>query len=325
MQKRVLVTGASGFVGANLVRRLLREGHEVNLILRPESAGWRLTELESVAKHIVNLADAEGVMRSVEVVRPDWIFHLAAHGAYSSQTDLHEMIQTNVVGTVNLVQACLRTGFEAFVNTGSSSEYGFKDHPPAESDLLEPNSHYAVTKASATLYCRLTAQTHNVQLRTLRLYSVYGPWEEPTRLVPSLISYALKGRLPPLADPDVARDYVYVDDACDAYLLAATQAGAEPSAVLNIGTGIQSNLAQMVEVACALLEVREPAVWGSMANRRWDTNTWVADNKKAVAELGWTPQTSLVEGLAKTISWFRDHPALRTYYEQRIGLTDTAS
>ena len=186
--KRILVTGGTGFVGANLARRLVRDGHEVHLLVRPGYKAWRIDAVRADARlHEAPLEDAGRVASAISQIHPEWIFHLAAHGAYSMQTDLHQMLLTNIQGTMNLVTACLKTGFEAFVNTGSSSEYGFKDHPAAETDLLEPNSHYAVTKASATLFCRQTAQRERVALRTLRLYSVYGPYEEPSRLMPALI------------------------------------------------------------------------------------------------------------------------------------------
>src|SRR5205085_63861 len=139
--------------------------------------------------------------------------------------DLRRMIQTNLLGTVNLVEACIAAGCAAIVNTGSSSEYGFKDHAPTETEWLEPNSHYAVTKASATLFCHYTAQHWEGLLPTLRLYSVYGPYEEPSRLLPTVILHGLQNRLPPLVNPEIARDYIAVDDVCDAYLLAATQIG----------------------------------------------------------------------------------------------------
>src|SRR5262249_24369371 len=149
--------------------------------------------------HEAPLEDPAAVVRRV---RPEWVFHLAAHGAYSSQTDVRQILQTNVLGTAALVEACLETGFEAFVDTGSSSEYGFTDHAPAEDEAPEPNSHYAVAKASATLFCRHTARSRHVHIPTLRLYSVYGPWEEPTRLIPTLLVRGLDGTLPPLVDPD---------------------------------------------------------------------------------------------------------------------------
>ncbi len=169
--KRVIVTGATGFVGANLARRLLREGHETHLLVRPGYNGWRLEDVrQDVRLHEVDFGDAPALDKVVGAIRPDWIFHLAAHGAYSWQNDLAQIVQTNFIGTINLVEACLKTGCAAFVNTGSSSEYGFKTHAPSENEWLEPNSYYAVTKASATMFCRYTAQSRGAHLPTLRLY-----------------------------------------------------------------------------------------------------------------------------------------------------------
>ncbi|HEY7063022.1 MAG TPA: NAD-dependent epimerase/dehydratase family protein [Chloroflexota bacterium] len=312
---RALVTGGTGFVGANLARRLLADGHEVHLLVRRGYRDWRLADVRAALEfHEVALADADGLARAVAAIRPGWVFHLATHGAYSSQRDVQRIVDTNVVGTVNLVEACLRAGFEAFVNTGSSSEYGLKDHPPAETEWLEPNSHYAVTKAAATLYCRYTAQSRGVCLPTLRLYSVYGPYEEPTRLLPTLILRGLDGHLPPLVDPDVARDFVYVDDVVEAYLLAATCADQEPGAVYNVGTGTQTSLRQVVAVARATLGIQAEPAWGSMPNRRWDTTTWVADNRKIVRDLGWAPRYTFADGFQAFADWFRAHPELQHWY-----------
>ena len=123
MRRRVLVTGGTGFVGANLVRRLLADGHAVHCLVRPEHAGWRLADVKrDVELHRASLDDRRAVERAVRKAKPDWIFHLAAHGAYSWETDVDRIFATNVTGTVNLLRAGLATGFEAFVNAGSSSE-----------------------------------------------------------------------------------------------------------------------------------------------------------------------------------------------------------
>jgi nucleoside-diphosphate-sugar epimerase len=321
--KRVIVTGATGFVGSNLARRLLRDGHEVHLLVRPSHSPWRIDDIRhDVRLHEVSLEDAEGVTQTVGRIRPDWIFHLAAHGAYSSQTDLRQMVQTNLVGTINLVEACLATGFDAFVNTGSSSEYGFKDHAPAEDESPEPNSHYAVTKAAATLFCRHTAQRRAVHLPTLRLYSVYGPYEEPTRLIPRLITRGLKGELPPLVNPTVARDYVYVDDVTEAYLLAATARGdVEPGAIYNVGTGVQTSLEEAVETARRVLSIKMEPQWASMPEREWDTSIWVANNRKIKDALGWQPRYSFEQGFQLTVEWLRAHPALSSFYDGPTNLS----
>ncbi|HEX4777245.1 MAG TPA: NAD-dependent epimerase/dehydratase family protein, partial [Acidimicrobiia bacterium] len=277
VRRRVLVTGGTGFVGANLVRRLLADGHAVHLLARPGHAEWRLAGIRrDVAMHGASLDDPAAVERVVRRVRPQWVFHLAAHGAYSWETDVDRIVATNVLGTVNLLRACVRTGFEAFVNAGSSSEYGFKRKAPTEREWVDPNSHYAVTKVAATHFCRLTAQQERVKVATLRLYSVYGPWEDPGRLMPTVVVHGLAGRLPPLVDPRVARDYVYVDDACDAFVRAAERPHPEPGPVFNVGTGVQTTIRDVVRIARRVLDVAERPRWGSMPNRGWDTSVWVA-------------------------------------------------
>ena len=127
--KRVVVTGAAGFIGANVARRLLDDGYEPTLLTGPGSDCWRLAEVEGSAPVVqLDLADGDAVATVVSAARPEWILHLAAHGAYSWQTDRAAILRTNVVGTANLLEAARRADVEAFVNTGSSSEYGLKEH-----------------------------------------------------------------------------------------------------------------------------------------------------------------------------------------------------
>src|SRR3982751_3709191 len=193
--KRILITGASGFVGANLARRALLEGHEVHVLLRPSHQCWRMDEIANeVQSYSADLEDRDRVRTVVRQVKPDWVFHLAAYGAYSSQKEFDQMVQTNVLGCASLLDACLDNGCVAFVNCGSSSEYGWKDHAPSEDEQIEPNSYYAITKAAATHYCELAARVQGARIFTLRLYSIYGPYEEPSRLVPTLLVHALEGK-----------------------------------------------------------------------------------------------------------------------------------
>jgi dolichol-phosphate mannosyltransferase len=315
--KRVLITGGTGFVGANLARRLLRDGHRVHLLVRSRHHPWRIEEIRAhVAWHEGELGDADWLRQVVGAIRPEWVFHLAVYGAYPFQTDLRQMIQTNLVTTVNLVEASLAAECEVLVNTGSSSEYGFRDHAPAETEALEPNSHYAVTKASATLYCRHVARDRRARVPTLRLYSVYGPYEAPSRLMPALIVRGLRNEWPPLVDPEVARDYVYVEDVCEAYCRAAAQPGPEWGAVYNVGTGRQTALREVVEVARAELGITAEPQWNTMTSRSWDTHVWVADNRKIRRELGWEPRYTLKQGFGEMAQWFRDHPAWMDGYRR---------
>lgn len=312
--KRALVTGAAGFVGAVLARRLVALGHETHLVARPGGDPWRLRGLDGAAAlHACDLEDAAGLARLCRDTRPEWIFHLAAHGAYSTQTDLGRMMGSNVNATVNVIQAALGCGCAAVVNTGSSSEYGLKDHAPPETEALEPNSHYAVTKAAATSLASWLARLHRFPIPTLRLYSVYGPFEEPTRLLPKLVAHALRGALPPLVNPAIARDFVHVDDVVDAYLLAAGSGLADPGAVFNIGSGVQTSLSELVARARLVLGVREEPRWGTMPDRAWDTHVWVADPTRAERELGWRARTSLDQGLLALRDWLSSAPERGRY------------
>lgn len=311
MLKRCLVTGASGFVGANLVRRLLRDGHDTHVLLRPGHQSWRLEEIAThLHRHAVDLTDRDEVLRIVRQVRPEQVFHLAAYGAYSSQIGFARMVEVNLNGTVSLLDACAEVGVEAFLYTGSSSEYGYKDHAPREDEVLEPNSHYAITKAAATHYCQFAARTAGVNAVCVRLYSIYGPYEEPTRLIPTLIAHGLRGTLPPLVSPTTARDFVYIDDAVDAMILLAGQT-MRRGAVYNLCTGIQTSMAQVVETARRLMGITAEPVWSSMERRSWDTDIWVGSPALMEKEVGWRAKVDFAEGLRRTMEWF---PPWREFY-----------
>jgi UDP-glucose 4-epimerase len=308
-ERRALVTGAAGFIGANVVRRLVRDGHRVFALDRPGGDSWRLEGVREEAQVVeADLRDPVAIKAALRQVRPDWVFHLAAHGAYSWQRNTRGIMESALLGTVALVDGLVEVGCEALVHSGTSSEYGFKDHPPAETEVVEPNSPYAVAKAAGTMYCALAARTHGLRTSTLRLYSVYGPWEDPRRLVPKLIVRGMRSELPDLVDPSTARDFVFVDDAVDAFLLAVE--GAPAGAVYNIGSGEQTRLDQLVEIAREEWDISAEPRWGSAEARSWDTANWVSDPRLAAAEIGWRPHIGLAEGLSNTAEWLRAAPEL---------------
>lgn len=308
-----MITGASGFVGANVARAMLAGGCEVHALLRAAHRGWRLVDLRGATFHVADLLDRGALDALLDAVRPRWVLHLAAYGAYASQTDTAATVRTNLEGAVNLMDAAAARGVERFVNAGSSSEYGFTDRAPAESEPVAPNSLYAVTKAAATAYATHLGTSGRLHATTLRLYSVYGPYEEPTRLIPSLVLTGLRGTYPPLVGPSVARDFVHVDDVVDAFR-AALRADVPPGRVYNVGSGVQTTLADAVAVSRAHFAIEEAPVWGTMPERAWDTGTWVADAGRARAELGWVPRIAFEDGFVRTADWIAA-PERRRFYE----------
>ena len=223
-----------------------RSVQDVVAIEQPQGSTWRLEEVAGDAEIVaLDLLDGGGVADLVRAHRPAWVFHLAAHGAYSWQRDPERIMQTNLVGTVRLLAACEQAGFEAFVHAGSSSEYGFKDHAPTETERVDPNSDYAVMKAAATMHCRFVAQRDDRHVVTLRLYSVFGPWEEPGSLMPTLVARGLQGRLPPLVSPDTPRDFVSVRDVNRAFLEVVGRTDLPRGAVYNIGLSRETNIREV--------------------------------------------------------------------------------
>jgi nucleoside-diphosphate-sugar epimerase len=318
---RALVTGAEGFLGANLVRHLTAAGHEVIALSRPGGTSWRLEEVATEVRTLeLDLRDSAGIARMIAATRPQWIFHLAAHGAYSWQTDVETMIDVNVGATAALLAAARDVDVQAFVNVGSSSEYGLKAHAPREDEWLEPNSHYAVTKAAGT-HLTAFAAANGLPAVTLRLYSIYGPWEDPGRLMPALVREATRGKLPSLVGPETARDFVYVEDCCDALLRAAMSgAGGGPGATLNIGSGSQTRLWELVELAREALGVTALPEWSTMEGRGWDTNVWVSDPHAAFEHLGWRASIPLEDGLVRMAAWLRSRERLW----ERYGVAESA-
>ena len=315
MKKIAMITGATGFIGANLTYKLCYQGHEVHLLLRPDCTRWRIDHLDvDVHEHQVDFLDQKSLTQTAARIQPDWVFHLAVYGAYSYQANLDRMVETNIKGTINLVRACLESGFDVFVNTGSSSEYGFKHHASREENRIDPNSHYAICKATGTMFCRYTARSEKVRIPTLRLYSAYGPYEAPGRLIPMLIIKGLRNSLPPLVNPTIARDFVYINDVTNAYILAATTPTKDPGAIFNVGTGVQTTIREAVEIARTSLNIKTDPKWDTMPNRLWDTNSWVANPDKIKSELGWQPKVTFMQGFNLMADWFRSDKSVLALY-----------
>ncbi|HVP46424.1 MAG TPA: NAD-dependent epimerase/dehydratase family protein [Bryobacteraceae bacterium] len=304
-EERFFITGATGFVGSCLARKLTELGCEVHVLARPGANRWRLDGLENKLHfHKGDLTDLERLRQFIRAVEPTIIYHLAVHGAYPHETDADQIILTDVFGTWNLLKACAEVDYKLLINTGSSSEYGAKPYAMRETDPLEPGSYYAVAKCAQTLVCGYRAHAEHRPINTLRLFSVYGPYEEPSRFVPTVIQRCLAGHDLDTVPPETARDFIYVDDVVDA-LLRVDELSLQYGEVFNIGSGVQSTVREVVEQAIKLTGSSVKVNWGAMPGRAWDTDTWLADYSKARRALRWAPRTSLASGLEKTIQWFR--------------------
>ncbi len=315
--RTILITGATGFVGSCLTHRLVRVDCNLHIIKREQSNIWRIKDiLNRVVVHNVDLTDNDSLEKLIRNIKPQIIFYTATYGGYSFQKDVDKIIQTNIMGTINLVNACSKVGFSIFINTGSSSEYGVKSKPMNETDLLEPNDNYGVAKASATLFCQAKAISEKLPIVTLRLFSPYGYYEELRRLVPSVIISCLTGKNPKVSSPEPVRDFVFIEDVLDAYVKAVTvpNIGGE---MFNVGYGRQHSVGEVVNKIIELTGKKVNPEWGSIPERTKEPTIWQADISKAKDILKWAPKHNLEEGLNKTIKWFRENFSL---YKEVIKL-----
>jgi dolichol-phosphate mannosyltransferase len=299
-------------VGANLAIAVAARGGRVIGVESPSGIDWRMRSMQGVEVERLDLCRKADVLAFIERVQPLAIYNCAAYGAYSVQSDAQRIFDVNLLAVRHLLEAVRSVpGFQAFVQAGSSSEYGFNCSGPREDAATEPDSDYAVSKVAATQLVRMYAQKHGVPGFVLRLYSLYGPYEDFSRLIPNLLGHAREGRFPPLVNPNISRDFVYVADAVRAFEAVLAQAPRlTPGEVFNVGSGLGTTLGDLVQLVRDLFGIHAEPAWGSMPDRSWDHPAWFADPAKAMSTLGWRSTTSLRDGLAASARWIEDNPAL---------------
>lgn len=301
----IVVLGAGGFVGANLLNVLLKHRTDVFGVVRKLPA-WRLDAIDR--RHVleIDINDLAATRSMVSNIRPSTVFDCVAYGAYSFETDHSLIYRTNFSSLVQLVELLAETEFTALVHAGSSSEYGLKSAGPSEEESLQPNSHYAVSKAAASEYISFAGKVRRLPVVNLRLYSVYGPYEDTSRLIPNLIAKGSKGEYPPFVNPEISRDFVHVDDVCEAFIVAAAKINPDIyGESFNIGTGQQTTIRELADVSAKVFSITSQPIFATMAGRSWDLSNWFAAPEKAANKLGWSARIGLAEGIKATAAWYR--------------------
>jgi dolichol-phosphate mannosyltransferase len=314
LQGPILIVGVAGFIGAKLYFTLRKYRQDVYGCSRNPQNSWRLIN-ETVGRLInCDITEFDNVKQMVDSIKPMTIVNLAAYGAYSRQTDGKKIHQTNYMGTLHLLQALADTGYAAFIQAGSSSEYGLNCAAPAESDEAIPNSDYSVSKLAASDLIKYYGKILNFPCVNLRLYSVYGPWEEKDRLIPTLIDRGLHGRYPNFVDKTISRDFVYVDDCNEAIVLAAlTICKMHPGISINIASGVRTTMEEVATTAQKVFGIGSTPSFGNMTNRRWDLSNWYGNPALAKSLMGWEAKTSFEEGLKRNVEWEKAAAELLRY------------
>lgn len=305
----ILVTGASGFVGSHVVKRLLSLGKDVHAMVRASSNLARLKGVEGkLTIHYGNLDDKTSIEKILTEVKPKGVFHFGAAIVVSGVgASSDTMFSTNLLGIVNLLSVLEKIEYDFFVTTGSFLEYGFKDHPIVESELCEPGEVYGLSKLAGSLYAQINAKNKQKPIVVFRLFTPYGPNNEPARLTHKIVRCALEGTEIALTSPTVSRDFVYIDDVVSLLIEGAIKAKEYAGQIFNLGSGVNTPIGEVVDYIVDKTKSKAKVKWGSFRSVSYDSDMWQANMKKTFSHFSWRPSTLLKEGLDKTITHFKEY------------------
>ncbi|HKQ58582.1 MAG TPA: NAD-dependent epimerase/dehydratase family protein [Candidatus Eisenbacteria bacterium] len=306
---RILVTGGAGFVGSNLVRRLLREQARVTVL--DDLFTGRLENLPGVGYDFVQGSVCDVPLVEKLVASHDLIFHLAARNIVVSTRNPREDFETNIGGTLNVLLAAKAVGGRKVVYTSSTSVYGNPRYLPMnEDDPLSLLTPYAVSKLAGENYCMAFYESYDLHATAVRYSNIFGPGQDPSNpycgVVAKFLESLLAGRPPAIhGDGNQTRDFTYIDDAVEATLLAGTS-DRSIGEVFNVGSGVET---RVNELAALLIRLTSARVTPTHTNRRDVDNIRrrVVNIEKTRRALRWVPEVTLEEGLRRTVEWQRDH------------------
>jgi UDP-glucose 4-epimerase len=290
---KILVTGASGFIGRHLCRRLMSDGHDLHATSRRVMFGS-----SALTWHLADFADLAATRRVIGAVRPEIVYHLA--GAVGASPDLALVMptfQSLLTSTVNLLVTAREHDCRRIILCGSLTEPGLDD------DVMTPAAPYAAAKWAAAGYARMFYSLYDTPVVLLRPFMTYGPGQAQTKLIPSVTLSLLRREPPRLSSGKYSSDWVYIADVIEGFVAAATTPGIEGKTI-DLGTG---NLVPMTKIVDSLVTIVGHDVtpeFGALPDRPRE-NVITADTLTAAVDLGWRARTSLESGLRKTVSWYR--------------------
>ena len=303
----ILITGAGGFIGANLVHDLINTKDQIHILIRKESNLWRLNNIISKCYvHFVDISKIKEVENVISEIKPETVYHCATYGVYPNQKDTQKIDQTNLIGTKNLVSSLAKnTDLKRLVNLGSVFEYGSKPGLIKETDSVQGLDHYSKSKILQTKMIEDFSQQHNLPAVTLRVFTVYGNFEEPGRLISDIMVAIIKKNPIKILSSSSIRDFIYINDVIDALKKISVKPGINGE-IFNVGSGRASSVENIVNLVCNITDTDSEVIWQDKNDREYDKagTKGYADIQK-IEKIGWKPKISLEDGLEKTYEWFK--------------------
>ena len=321
----LLVTGAGGFIGSRLCERLVEEGASVRAFVRYTSRAEIGLLKQLPPKALANIEIIRGDLRDYSAVEQgangvDTIFHLGALISIPySYVHPVETVQTNILGTMNILEACRKTGAK-LVHTSTSEVYGTALRVPIDEDHpLQGQSPYSASKIGADKLVESYYRSFDVPAVTIRPFNTYGPGQSNRAVIPTIITQALSGNVVRLGNLEAIRDFTYLDDTVEGFLLAG-KAGLWNGETFNLGTGEEISIGAIAELIFKIMR-KQPEIkieQDRLRPGKSEVMRLISDNHKAKEALNWQPKVGMEEGLRRTIEWISTHMDL--YKPEDYGL-----
>lgn len=298
----VLVTGSNGFFGSHIARELTRRSHYVYASHRRGSDLWRLKDIEDKITLIeMDITNKESIHSALEKIKIDAIINSAAYGVKYEEQDMEKAFAINVLGTAELIEAAENLSLSRFIHIGSCFEYGNKDHPIEENEVLEPTAVYGVTKASATLLALQMAGQKGIPLTVVRPFALWGTMEDSHRLAPLIISHCLNKKPLNLTGGEQIRDYLFIEDAANMMVDLLEAKDFHSLEILNLGSGKPLTLKDFIYNIAAKLKGEELMRFGELPYRPTEMWKLVANTEKWTFKVGAIKKRDFSENITKMI------------------------
>ncbi len=300
--KKILITGAAGFIGSKLTEKLVKMGVSPSVLVRDRANISSLTKIkEKISIYEIDITKYENLNNIIKQINPEIVFHLAAYGVYNytniSYENINTMINSNVQGTINLLYALKSSQCKIIINTGSCFEYGTSNYPFKENDNLSPCNIYGYTKVSSTFIAHQLAKNFDIKINTLRPFNAYGPESSNTRFITTAVNACLNNHDIQIPDAEIIRDFVYIEDIIEAYLMALQNKDFRNDLIINISSNKGTNLEEIINMIKNLIPSKSRVQKGAFPIRTGEVLSLIGSNKLAKEYLKWHPRYSLKQGL----------------------------
>lgn len=313
---KILITGGTGFLGSFLAEKFAQNGAEVVLAVRSVSNYWRFKNLNlnlKISFVQIPFFSGEEWRDFISKQKIKTVIHLATYGSYPDQNDKAQTVETNLYESLSFLRACIESNtVTRFISAGSGSEYALNDQPSKETDDLSSPTIYGRTKSAFGLIAEKLCEDSPITFLHLRFFTIYGPYESPSRIIPRLIVHGLNNVLPNLSNPKNARDFIFVEDVYNLVVKTINECR-NIVGTFNVSSGKSIDLISLVDIVKKMFEISQEAEWGTFPSRSFDHFSWSGDNSLVSNHFDWKPEIGIEEGMGIFANWIKDGPLAAEY------------